>query len=191
MADRFEGLDLDHILLSLKKLARMHAASIIIHEKDPKAFKQFDTGFFTRKTDVFDVVFESLCDALIQEIPQWKGYEHYEEKLKNVRKNLVKNARRAFDCDEGDLHVLTHGNLKEFKNKSCGCLQETSYKKRIFSFFKVTYGQIISCLSTMQLDHQATQCFMTFNLLFMVMPPAVFTYTNLPRRPIQIGCDAK
>lgn len=109
MKDRLEGLDSNHILLSLKKLAKMHAASIIINQNNPELFKNMDTGFFTRKTDVFHVMFESLCDCLIEEIPNWKGFEHYEEKLKNVRKNLVKYARKAFDNEEGDLQVLNHG----------------------------------------------------------------------------------
>lgn len=111
MADRLKGLDLDHILLSLRKLARMHAASVIAHENDPNLFAHIDTGFFTRKTDVFHVMFESLCDAMIEEVSTWAGYEHYAKKLVKVRKSLIANAQRAFDCDDGDFHVLTHGDL--------------------------------------------------------------------------------
>lgn len=111
MADRLKGLDLDHITMSLRKLARMHAAGIVLHQKDPKIFEQFDTGFFTRKTDVFHVMFETLCDGFIEEVSSWEGYEYYAKKLKNVRKNLVKNAQKAFDCDESELNVLTHGDL--------------------------------------------------------------------------------
>lgn len=111
MADRLEGLNFEHITLTLRKLARMHAASIIIHQKNPNAFANFNTGLFTRKTDAFHVMFESLCDVLIEEVSTWDGYEYYAEKLKNVRKNLIENAQRAFDCDDGDLHVLNHGDL--------------------------------------------------------------------------------
>lgn len=111
MADRLKGLDMNHVLMALRKLARMHACSIVVDRKDPKVLKKFDTGFFTRKTDAFHIMFESLCDAMIEEVSTWNGYEYYAEKLKNVRKNLIKNAQRAFDCDEGDLQVLTHGDL--------------------------------------------------------------------------------
>lgn len=111
MADRLKQLDLNHILISLRKLARMHAASIVILKKNPKAFEVFDTGFFTRKTDCFHVMFESLCDCLIEEIPNWEGFEYYEKKLKIVRKNLVNTAQKAFDCHEGELQVLNHGEL--------------------------------------------------------------------------------
>lgn len=111
MADRTKGLDLNHILMSLRQLARMHAASAVIDAQNPKAFEHLDTGFFTRKTDVFHVMFESLCEAMIEEVDTWEGYEYYAKKLPQVRKNLVKNAQRAFDCDDGDFHVLNHGDL--------------------------------------------------------------------------------
>lgn len=111
MADRIKGLDMDHTLLALRKLARMHAASAVVYKRDPSAFHHLDTGFFTRKTNAFHVMFETLCDAMIEEVCNWDGYEHYAKKLVNVRKSLIKNAQKAFDCDEGDFHVLTHGDL--------------------------------------------------------------------------------
>lgn len=111
MADRTKGLALDHTLLALRKLARMHAASVILQEKNPRMFDDLDTGFFTRKTDAFHVMFETLCDAMIEEVLTWEGYEYYSKKLVNVRKNLIKNAQRAFDNDEDDFKVLNHGDL--------------------------------------------------------------------------------
>lgn len=111
MADRTKGLDREHILMALRKMARMHAASAVMYLKSPKAISSFDTGFFTRKTDVFQVMFNSLCDGLVEEMKTWEGFEYYAEKLPSVRKSLVKNAQRAFDCDDGDFHVLTHGDL--------------------------------------------------------------------------------
>ena len=111
MADRLKGLDIDHILMALRKLARMHAASVMVHSENPKAFENLDTGLFTRKTDCFHVMFETLCEAFIEEVVTWEGFEYYARKLEQVRKNLIKNALRAFDCDDGDLHVLNHGDL--------------------------------------------------------------------------------
>jgi Ecdysteroid kinase-like family len=111
MENRLLCLDLDHVLMALRKLARMHAASAVVNQRNPSALKNIDTGFFTRKTDSFHVMFESLCDAMLGEVATWEGFEHYAKKLVNVRKSLVKNAQRAFDCDEGDFHVLNHGDL--------------------------------------------------------------------------------
>lgn len=111
MANRLTGLDMNHTSMALRKLARMHSASVMLQEKDPTVFAHLDTGFFTRKTDFFHVMFETLCDAFISEVSSWDGYEYYARKLLKVRKNLIKNAQRAFDCDEGDFHVLLHGDL--------------------------------------------------------------------------------
>lgn len=111
MADRAQGLDLNHILLALRKLAKMHAASLVMHERNPKAFNNMTTGFFTRKTSAFHVMFQSLLEAMTEEVNQWPGYEHYAKKLYTLQKTMIKSATRAFDCDDGDLHVLTHGDL--------------------------------------------------------------------------------
>lgn len=111
MADRIKGLDQEHTMMALRKLARLHAASVIIQKKDPKAFANIDKGFFTRSTNVFHVMFESLCDAMIEEVATWKGFEYYSQKLPNVRKNLISNAQKSFDCADEELNVLNHGDL--------------------------------------------------------------------------------
>lgn len=111
MCNRLVGLNLDHLLMGLRNLAQMHAASAVVYAKNPQAFDNIDTGFFTRKTDVFHVMFETLCDALIEEVATWEGYEYYSRKLKNVRRNLIANAQKAFDCNEGEFNVLNHGDL--------------------------------------------------------------------------------
>lgn len=111
VADRFQQLNFEHVILGLKKLARFHAASAFMYQENPRLFDLFRSGFFTRETDVFHVMFESLCDAFNDEIETWEGFEYYAMKMKNVRKNLIKFAQRAFDCDADDFLVLNHGDL--------------------------------------------------------------------------------
>lgn len=111
MADRVNGMDLNHTRMALRKLARMHAASVIVHGRDSSAFKRFDTGIFSRKIDAFYVMFESLCNAMVDEVSSWVGYEYYAKKLRNVNPSMIKNVLRAFDCDDGDFNVLTHGDF--------------------------------------------------------------------------------
>jgi predicted cupin superfamily sugar epimerase len=41
MADRTVGLDMKHCLLVMKTLAQSHAASAVLHLKDPEIFKPF------------------------------------------------------------------------------------------------------------------------------------------------------
>lgn len=111
MADRLKGLDMSHLLMALRKLARMHAASVILHENDSSIFKNHDKGIFSRKTDVFNVMFDSLCELFVDEVATWEGYEYYAEKLLKVKPKMIENAHKCFDCDDGDFRVLTHGDI--------------------------------------------------------------------------------
>ncbi|CAO1438719.1 unnamed protein product [Diamesa tonsa] len=111
MNDRTKGLDLKHSQIALKKLASMHACSIMMLEKNPKVFENFDTGMFNRKTSAFHIFFQSNLEAVVNEVEQWPGQEYYARKLRNLLKTMLDNAITTFDCDDGDLHVLTHGDL--------------------------------------------------------------------------------
>lgn len=111
MADRMSGLDVIHIRLALKKLAKFHAASLIIHQKYPKAFESFDTGIFSRRIDSFNVSFVSMYELLVEEVETWAGYENYAIKMKRLESSLIEAALRCFDNDPGDLCVLNHGDM--------------------------------------------------------------------------------
>lgn len=111
VVDRFKGLNMEHVKVVLRKLARMHAASVVVYANDPAAFKNHDMGIFARKSDIFYQLFTSLNDSFINEVATWEGYEYYAEKLRKVGPNVLENILRSCDCDAGDLHVLTHGDL--------------------------------------------------------------------------------
>lgn len=111
MVDRMTGLDEAHTLLALKKLAKFHAASLIIHQKHPKAFELFDTGMFSRKIDGFNDAFVSIYEILIEEIEKWDECDEYVEKLKKLQPSLIEAALICFDNDQSDLLVLNHGDL--------------------------------------------------------------------------------
>lgn len=68
---------------------------------------------FNRKIEAFHCFFETNFEALVNEVSEWPGYSYYAKKLRSMQENLCKNAIRAFDCDDGDLHVLIHGNYKK------------------------------------------------------------------------------
>lgn len=114
MANRLTGLDMNHIKLSLKCLARMHAASVVLHEKDKNVFKDFDTGFYTRRTDAFHVFFKSSLEVLSKEVANWTDWKessYYAKKLKALIPNLIENGRKSFDCENGDFNCLNQGDL--------------------------------------------------------------------------------
>ncbi|XP_070507690.1 uncharacterized protein [Chironomus tepperi] len=114
MANRLKGLDMNHVKLSLKCLARMHAASVVLHDKDKNVFKNFDTGFYTRRTDAFHVFFKSSLEVLAKEIANWTDWDessYYAKKLTALVPNLIEKGRKSFDCEDGDFNCLNQGDL--------------------------------------------------------------------------------
>jgi hypothetical protein len=111
MADRKIGLSLDQLKISLEKLAKFHAASMVLMENQPGIFDAYDVGMFSRKTSAFHTFFSTNLEALIDEVSSWNGYEKYATKLENLKMNLYENSFKVSDNDEGDLKVLTHGDL--------------------------------------------------------------------------------
>lgn len=104
-------LDSNHIKLSLKNLAKFHAASMVLMEKDPKTLEKFDIGMFFQKAPVVKSRFCNNIDALAAEVSSWKGFEDYATKLKTMKTDLMQNSYKAFDNEPGDVKVLVHGNF--------------------------------------------------------------------------------
>lgn len=48
MADRQAGLDLDHCLLALRNLARFHASSVALCEREPQQKQRYARGMFNQ-----------------------------------------------------------------------------------------------------------------------------------------------
>lgn len=122
------GFDHDHILLGLEKLAKIHAASAVLYEEDNSIYKPLVSGMFTRTTDVYYTFFKSFWDACAEAICKMEGYEQYGLKMKAIRDQVIENANRVYDRDEGDFHVMTHGDLWTtnlmFNYKDCGKLKD-------------------------------------------------------------------
>lgn len=114
MADRLKGLDLAHMKLSLSGLAKIHAASLILKDKDADAFKAFDIGFYNRKTRAFDAMFISNLRVFSEEVATWKDWtesDYYATKLRNFQESLIENGCKVFDFNKNDLNVFNHGDL--------------------------------------------------------------------------------
>lgn len=127
-ADRFEDLNSERIKISFAKLAKFHAASLLVLENYPSAFKYFDVGFFSRKVSAFHDKLNTCMGALIAEVSSWEGYEKYSTKLERVKGNLFENSYDVFDNKFGDLKVLVHGDFwfynMMFKTDDNGALSD-------------------------------------------------------------------
>jgi hypothetical protein len=47
MAERRQGLDLAHCLLTMRRVAKFHAASVVLHDQDPESMSIYDKSFFS------------------------------------------------------------------------------------------------------------------------------------------------
>lgn len=106
-----EGLEAGPVKIALEKIAKFHAASIILNEKHPKIFKDFTSGIFSRNIHVFNVAQESIYKFVVDEVSTWPGFEKQGEKLEKLKPHLIEKILKCFDVKPGDFCVLNHGDL--------------------------------------------------------------------------------
>ncbi|XP_055923413.1 uncharacterized protein LOC129953901 [Eupeodes corollae] len=111
MCDRTKGLDMEHVKLCLRKLAKMHATSAVLNEREPGTFKGYDRGMFNRHTNSYRPFFEGLLVACSNMISQWDGYKYYADKLNALKPKLMEYGKQVFDPIEGHVNVLAHGDF--------------------------------------------------------------------------------
>jgi hypothetical protein len=69
MADKNVGLDMQHCLLVMKAIAQSHAASAVLHHKDPEIFKPFSESYFCeRQRATLEQFFKSNPKSLAKEL---------------------------------------------------------------------------------------------------------------------------
>ncbi|KAJ9582748.1 hypothetical protein L9F63_022893 [Diploptera punctata] len=112
MAERLNGLDMDHCLLVLRSLARFHAISLALREENPNMFQKFSTTIFCEemRSDL-ETFFTVNIAKLAQEVENWAGYERFATKLHKLSENAMGIWINSVAMNEGDFNVLSHGDL--------------------------------------------------------------------------------
>ena len=113
LCDRQKGLDLDHSLLVVKKLAKWHAGSMILIEQEPEMVKNFDFGIINKNSTSGSSIPASVIRGLknlIEEAEHWSGFEIIVQKLLNIEKDFEKKAINCID-QKSSFKVLNHGDL--------------------------------------------------------------------------------
>lgn len=115
MADRKLLLDMDHCKLTMKKLGRFHAASIIHVDRYPNSFEKYNFGIINSGEKANEMMFGMISNGIedITSVAATWGKE-YENVVENLIKNkekfitkIIESASSEFDT----LKVLNHGDL--------------------------------------------------------------------------------
>jgi hypothetical protein len=113
MADRTVGLDMQHCMLAVKALAQLHAASAVLHLKDPEIFKPFNESFFSeRQRKPIELIFQGNLKSLAKEVEKWPLFnERFACKLHRVADKAADFMIKLLQRDDNDFNVFVHGDL--------------------------------------------------------------------------------
>ncbi|EDX14405.1 GD18213 [Drosophila simulans] len=110
-ADQMKGVNVEHMRLSLRKLAELHAASVIYKERYGPYHTDFDNGF-ARKDKIEHSIkrFEVKAPEYKAAMKTWGIDECY---LKNfpTAEQYGKLCLESLNVDPQDFNVLTHGDF--------------------------------------------------------------------------------
>ena len=113
LADRTVGLDMQHCLLVMKAIAQQHAASAVLHLKDPEIFKPFNESFYCeRQRTILEVIYQSKMMSLAKEVEKWPLFnDRFASKLYRVADKVVDFLIKFSERDDDDFNVFIHGDL--------------------------------------------------------------------------------
>ncbi|KAF5307171.1 hypothetical protein FQR65_LT00687 [Abscondita terminalis] len=109
MHNRLQGLDLEHCLLIVEKLASLHATSLVLYDTNPELFVNFNHGLFA-VNDVIHHWTQKSLEALIEACSSWNGLEKYANKLRGLADKLLERAASMSVRKRGGFNVLNHGD---------------------------------------------------------------------------------
>ncbi|XP_069678755.1 uncharacterized protein [Periplaneta americana] len=114
MAERRQGLDLSHCSLVMRTLARFHAASAALYERDPDSMSHYDDNFYAEpaiREGLHNFVAGSLR-SVAAAVEKWPGYaERYAEKLRTLADVMLERLIETTMRDDKALNVANHGDL--------------------------------------------------------------------------------
>jgi hypothetical protein len=113
MADRTVGLDMQHCLLVMKVLAQSHAASAVLHLKDPEIFKPFSESFYCeRQRTSIETIFQNTLKSLAKEVEMWPLFkDRFACKLHRVADKIADLLIKLLERDDDDFNVFVHVDL--------------------------------------------------------------------------------
>ncbi|XP_063707216.1 uncharacterized protein LOC134836024 [Culicoides brevitarsis] len=110
LASRLKGVDETHLNLVTRKIAKFHACSMVLHERDESSFNQFRDPPFVANAEAISY-FDGMSEALLEQMRTWQGYEYYVKKFEKLKKWLPSEVMNVYSESKIPISVLTHGDL--------------------------------------------------------------------------------
>lgn len=113
MCNRQAGLDLEHSELVLRNLARLHAASVLLHARDPQAVGSYtDIMYKAEKRDQLDKFITPTLESFAKIADGWtdSATAGYAEKMRQFNKAALDKVIAAVQPSKTFLNVLNHGD---------------------------------------------------------------------------------
>lgn len=112
MADRQAGLDLEHCLLAIRGLARFHASSVALCEKEPQQKEMYNRGIFSFEyPEEFRSFFTASLGIFADEVETWPDFgKKYADKLRKLSTCVYAKGVEVLQLKEDDFNVINHGD---------------------------------------------------------------------------------
>jgi hypothetical protein len=112
MADRRSRLDLIHCTVALKGLARFHAMSVALHDKNPTSMDPYAESMYTDENrDMMSNFITPSLEAVANVVEKWPGFEEYGDKFRKIIPTSWDRLAEAVKPVSGSLSVLNHGDF--------------------------------------------------------------------------------
>ncbi|KAK2578391.1 hypothetical protein KPH14_012560 [Odynerus spinipes] len=113
MAHRQAGLDLDHCLVALRGLARFHASSVAVCEKEPNTKQLYNKAVYcSQQPSEVKTIFIQATKSLVREARKWQELDQkYVDKIEKISDVIYDKTADAVVLREDRFNVINHGDM--------------------------------------------------------------------------------
>ncbi|XP_031354684.1 uncharacterized protein LOC116179110 [Photinus pyralis] len=106
---RDKGLDLNHCLYALDRLAAFHASSVALHERNPRSMEVYDQALFA-DVESMNALMTTGFREVINTCKRWPELNKYAPKLTSLQEDFMVNLLAA-NKPSTNFNVLNHGDF--------------------------------------------------------------------------------
>uniref|UniRef100_A0A1Y9H2E8 CHK kinase-like domain-containing protein n=1 Tax=Anopheles dirus TaxID=7168 RepID=A0A1Y9H2E8_9DIPT len=113
MANRRQGLDMEHTRTVLRRLGQFHAASAVLHQQLGSYGELFKEGMFAEKSRAMNEQFQKgQAEFMLKMMEGWSEQDrYYADLMRHFGMDLFDVLVRTTRCDPTKFNVLNHGDM--------------------------------------------------------------------------------